>query len=170
MEFNKLKEKMENLDLGFGDSVRITGTYSEYVPFINMTKIVDTYSPSNSLPLPTCGPCKTGSLHNVYCSALLGERDYQIHPHSSPIPLFCSTGYSASSIKILKYSTGMILEIEGQIVPIPDEWKDFLVNGESFTFAREDESLTSFGIKVDDCDLIGGHLDRFDIDMDASSC
>lgn len=165
VEFDKLHEKLQSGDLKFGDSVTIIGTYSEFVPFVNMSEIVRLSKKSDISSFPTCGTCKVGPIEDEYIGALLEENAKGIFRRSKSIPIFFSQKYSANSIKMLNFIAGDIVELRGRISPLPNIWKDIILTGDFFSFDRGDGLMYPFCLKVYDSEPYGIHLNEFRSDL-----
>lgn len=165
VEIREVRESLQSGDLKIGDSVTVIGTYSEFVPFINMSEIVGLSVKPDTSPLPVCGACKVGPTNDEYVGAILEEELRGIHRDSKCIPVFFSQKYSKSSIKTLNFITGDIVELRAVISPIPTIWRDIIISSDFFSFAREDRLKQPFCLKVYDCEPHGLHLNEFRIDL-----
>ncbi len=167
VEFEEIKERIQNGDLRFGDKITVVGTYSEFVPFINMSQIVlnTTEKESYLPPLPTFGTSKIEPMQDEHVGALLNENSRGIYAGSESIPIFFSQKYSKNSIKTLNSITGDIIELEGVISPLPTVWKDIVIASDFFSVDRGDGFAHPFCLKVSDVDQYGIHLDEFRGDL-----
>lgn len=135
---SEITESLENGKLSFDKTFTISGTFSEYVPFVDMTTLIGTSSKSE-----TTSSCRLGDIvrDGTYLGALFPlEAERATEP---AIPLIYSS--TDKSRKVFSFSTGDQLKLECQLVPLDYSFRGILYNKECFCSKEK-----PFGLKITD--------------------
>jgi hypothetical protein len=136
-DIKEIKDNLCSSQLHFGDKIKVIGTFSEYLPFVDpkhfLTGVIQP-------PLPRTARLK--AINDTYCGALF--RPEQTDAFASEVlPIF----YGLDS-KVLEHYTGEMLELQCQIIQVPAEYRDIMNQNSYFTFEKETGLSIPFGLKV----------------------
>ncbi len=134
----EIKENLSSGELHFGDKIKIMGTFSEYLPFVD-PKFFLTRTEIQP-PLPRTA--RLQAINDVYCGALFKPEQKNAFA-SEVLPLF----YGIES-KVLEHYTGEMLELNCQIIQVPEQYRSIMNQNSYFTFQKEEGLEIPFGLKV----------------------
>lgn len=138
---NSVKEIRENLlsgELHFGDTTKIIGTFSEYLPFIDPKFFLTDTEIQSSLPRTA----RLQAIDDVYCGALFKPEQRNAFG-DEVVPIF----YGIDS-EVLEHYTGEMLELQCQIIQVPSQYRDIINQNSYFTFKKEEGLQIPFGLKI----------------------
>lgn len=149
----ELREGIQNGDLHFGDKVRILGTFSEYLPFVDPKFLL---KESKSFPRILPRTTRIAAIDDLYCGALF-KLDQTDAFAEEVLPIF----YGLDS-KMLEHTTGEMLEMQCRITQVPIQYRNIINQNDYFVFEKEEGLVVPFGLKVEDVKPYG-ILDSFKI-------
>lgn len=123
----EIKENLLNGELHFGDKIKLIGTFSEYIPFIDPQLILKGKFTQFSLPRTT----RLQAIEDVYCGALFKPDQVDCFANEV-LPIF----YGIDS-KMLEHYSGEMLELRCQIVQVPLQYRNIINQNSFFTFEKE---------------------------------
>jgi hypothetical protein len=135
----EIAESLNSGRIAFGDRIRVHGTFSEYVPFVDLASLLP-LSPDIESQAQTVATCRLGDTVRTgqYIAALFQSETTNANAPS--IPLLYS---SRDPGKIFSLTTGHQVELLCSPVALDYEFRNILHRGEYFTFADR-----AFGLKV----------------------
>jgi len=139
---SEIKENLLSGELQFGNKIKIVGTFSEYVPFINPSTFTNKFEISSS---PRTS--RIGTIEN-YCCGAIYLPDEKMAASDKVLPIF----YDESS-PIRNNYTGQVLEIKGIITPIPFCYIKIIQHKDSFSMTKPDGTDLAFGLRVENVKL-----------------
>jgi len=141
-EIKEIKQDLESGELHFGNQVKVLGTFSEYIPFLDIKRMLDTYKSENIFNFTHT--TRINSINDTFCGGLY-ELDETKAYSENVIPLF----YHKDS-QILEHFTGEMLELQCKIKQVPDSYANLISNNKSFVFEKEENLDIPFGLEVID--------------------
>lgn len=195
LTIKKIQEQMTSGSLNIGDRITCLGTFSPYMPFVDLRTLIEGIGIADSSVQCTC---RLDSINNVYCGALYdldqnaatttevshsarihrdfwthGEKEKIYDPNvtrnpNSCIPVFYSKipeHQNDRGMRLSNYGAGDVPELTCEIRELPDDWKRIIKPATSFTFADSQNRNRPFCLKVLDAKPYGIVLDEFKIDV-----
>jgi hypothetical protein len=140
-EIDELIEQINMGHLKYGDSVAISGLFSDFVPAAR--KLIMPIQGNDLFFDPL--PCRPFPINGYHCG-LLQSFDSRFAADPSGLPLF----YKDNTTRpIIDNYSGFNMEIKGTLTSIPFHWKNLL------------DLEKPFGIKVDSIELTGAEVPTF---------
>lgn len=135
----EIKEDLESGELHFGDEIRVIGTFSEYLPFIDIKHIL---KHDDKFFTTFSHTARIEPIKDIYCGSLYSL--YQKDAFSNEvIPIF----YGIES-KMIEHYTGEMLELKCRIKQIPEIYTDIIKASDYFVFQKEEDLFIPFGLEV----------------------
>lgn len=135
----EIKDDLSSNELHFGDRITVLGTFSEYLPFIDIKNLIhnEFENLSNSFHTTRIEP-----INDFYCGSLFTLHSKDAFSNRS-MPIF----YDRAS-RMLEHRTGDMLEMSCKITQIPKSYQNLLLENESFSYERDDGIEIPFGLEV----------------------
>ncbi len=155
-EVSKIKDSLCSGELHFGDKVKVIGTFSEFLPFIDPKFFLQIEGIQSILPRTA----RLQAINDMYCGALFAPD--QVNAFGKEVlPIF----YGNDS-KVLEHYTGEMLELQCQIIEVPYQYRQIINKGQNSYFVYEKEQGVNipFGLKVLTAESYG-LVDKFEINM-----
>lgn len=171
-------ERMKNGTLNVGDRVTCIGTFSRFLPFVDLRDLIEKETVSTTNMLCTC---RLDSIMDTYCGALYMPYQtkatdgcfqnristWQRNPNPC-IPLLYSKTPEVDLDKGLRLAncrTGDMPELTCEIRELPDDWKKIIAPKTHFCYHDSTGLARPFCLKVLDVKPYGTILDEFRIDV-----
>jgi len=135
----EIKEDLESGELHFGDEVRVIGTFSEYLPFVDIKHIL---KQSDKFFTTFSHTARIEPIKDIYCGSLY-SLDQKNAFADEVIPLF----YGIEA-KMIEHYTGEMLELKCRIKQIPEIYTDVIKKHDYYVFQKEDNLFIPFGLEV----------------------
>jgi hypothetical protein len=148
---DEVKNELLDGEVHFGDKIRLIGTFSEYVPFID-PKVFP--KEKSETPLPRTA--RIEPIDDVYCGAFFKPEQRDAFAEEV-LPIF----YGIDS-KVVEHYTGEMLELQCQIIQVPTRYRDIINQTSYFSLEKEEGLSVPFGLKVLNAEPYG-LVDRFRI-------
>jgi hypothetical protein len=133
-----IKENLSSGELHFGDKIKTIGTFSEYLPFVDPKFFLTKTEIQPFLPRTA----RLQAINDVYCGALFKPEQKDAFG-SQVLPLF----YGIDS-KVFEYYTGEMLDLQCQIIRVPEQYRSIINQNSYFAFQKEEGVQIPFGLKV----------------------
>lgn len=137
-DVREIRDNLCNGELHFGDKIKTIGTYSEYLPFIDLKSKLTGTAIQSSLPRTA----RLKAIDDIYCGALFKPEQKDAFA-SEVLPIF----YGLDS-RVLEHCTGEMLELQCQIIEVPAQYRDIINQHSYFTFEKEEGLQIPFGLKI----------------------
>jgi hypothetical protein len=142
----EVKEGIQNGDLHFGDKVKVIGTFSEYVPFVDPKFLL---KESKSLPRILPRTTRLAAVDDLYCGALF-KMDQTDAFAQEALPIF----YGIDS-KMVEHTTGEMLEMSCRITQVPLQYRNIINQNGYCVFEKEEGLIVPFGLKIENVEPYG---------------
>lgn len=149
----EISNELEKGNLSFDKSFFVTGTFSEYIPFVDFASLIKEEEVSESI-----GTCRLGDIleNGTYMGAVFPEKTENANIPS--VPIIYSKG--DKSRKLFAYSTGDQLRLECRLVPLDYNLRNLISKKAYFCYDGK-----PFGLKVLDVNRqVSKRVDRFQLD------
>lgn len=134
-----VKEELQNDLLHFGDRITVVGTFSEYLPFVDLASVLEEKQLRLSAVSRTV---RLEAIDDMYCGALFPLDQIDAFSEQT-IPVF----YRIDS-PMLQHYTGQMLEVICKITKIPIAYQQLISKRECFTFEKEGDIEIPFGLEI----------------------
>lgn len=149
----EIKNDLKSGELHFGDEIKVIGTFSEYIPFLDIKHYL---TREENIFKNISHTARIEPINNMYCGALF-PLDQKDSFSEKVMPIF----YGLES-RMIEHYTGEMLEINCRIKQIPLEFSKVLNSNEYFTFEKEEDLTIPFGLEVKSVEPYG-IVDSFQI-------
>jgi len=163
--------------LGIGSRVKMIGRYSEYIPFVDISKLlranlishISSMNKEESKELIMCvsadiasliGTCRLPQIEKIWPAAMFLP-DSDDATDSVAIPIF----FDETSSSLLNALSGDLVEVDAKISPIPQRLAEYLNPDPTFTIERKDKSKIPVCLQVENVRSISQIKRPFFIDI-----
>jgi len=142
----EIRDNLLSGELHFGDKIKVIGTFSEYLPFIDLKLMLET---GKFFPRTLPRTVRLEPIEDIYCGSLfpLDQKDAFA---DETIPIF----YGIDS-RMVEHHTGEMLEVKCKITQVPRKYHQIINQGEFFVFEKEEGVTIPFGLQILEVDPYG---------------